>query len=235
MDSRKPRADSRLLFLSYKRINCSILSNDKLSKINCRMNKILQLFCTCFVSIAAFSQENKADIAIIPEPVSVVKSAGVFVLPQKVSIDVNSRPEMKQVIAFLKERLSTATGKPVIVSNSVSSTIKLILNKTPDAAIGNEGYRLSVTPKNIVIKANKPAGLFYGEQTLIQLFPREIESSKLVSNIKWVAPCAEITDYPRFEWRGLMFDVARHFFAKKDIVQYIDQMARYKFNLLHMH
>ena len=70
---------------------------------------------------------------------------------------------------------------------------------------------------------------------LIQLFPKEIESKSLVSNIKWEAPCVDITDYPRFGWRGLMFDVARHFFTKEDVEKYIDEMVRYKYNLLHLH
>jgi hexosaminidase len=110
-----------------------------------------------------------------------------------------------------------------------------MLNKTADNQIGNEGYHLSVTPKDITIKANQPAGLFYGVQTLMQLFPKEIEGKELIKDVKWTAPCLEITDYPRFGWRGLMFDVARHFFTKEDVEKYIEQMSRYKFNLLHLH
>ena len=58
---------------------------------------------------------------------------------------------------------------------------------------------------------------------LVQLFPKEIESAVKVKNVKWDAPCVTITDYPRFGWRGLMFDVSRHFFTKADVKQYIDQ------------
>jgi hexosaminidase len=108
------------------------------------------------------------------------------------------------------------------------------LNKTENATLGNEGYTLSVTPKNIIIKANKPAGIFYGVQTLMQLLPAEIESNVLVKDIAWKAPCVEITDYPRFGWRGLMLDVSRHFFTKKEVEAYIDQMSKYKFNLFHL-
>ena len=57
---------------------------------------------------------------------------------------------------------------------------------------------LNVTPAGITIKANEPAGLFYGMQTLWQLFPKEIESKSLVKNVKWESPCVAITDYPRF-------------------------------------
>ena len=101
--------------------------------------------------------------------------------------------------------------------------------------IGKEGYHLSVGRKEIVIRANEPAGLFYGVQTLLQIFPKQIDSKTVVTNFKFTAPCAEITDYPRFGWRGLMLDVSRHFFTKDEVKQYIDQMVRFKFNILHMH
>ena len=194
------------------------------------------MFFTCLITATSFAQETKSEIAIIPEPVKVVTNTGHFSLPQNIIIESPSNPEMKQVIAFLSDRLSTPTGIPVVVKNSdASATVQLILNKKTDDVIGKEGYNLSVTPSNIIIKANDAAGLFYGVQTLVQLFPKEIESAVRVNNIKWEAPCVDITDYPRFGWRGLMFDVSRHFFTKEEVKQYIDQMVRYKFNLLHLH
>ncbi|HVF81150.1 MAG TPA: family 20 glycosylhydrolase, partial [Flavisolibacter sp.] len=101
--------------------------------------------------------------------------------------------------------------------------------------IGAEGYQLSVTSNGVVIKANQPSGLFYGVQTLVQLFPAEIEATEQVTGKQWSAPAVEITDYPRFGWRGLMFDVARHFFTKAEVKKYIDNMVRYKYNILHLH
>jgi hexosaminidase len=201
------------------------------------MKIFLGLLCS-FVSVITFGQTGKTGISIIPQPVSVSVNTSHFSLPKNIVIGVDPRPEMKQVIDFLKDRLSTPTGIPVIVKNTSSSaTIQLILNKKTDAVIGKEGYHLLVTPKNIVITANEPAGLFYGAQTLVQLFPKEIESKvplKPASAMKWEAPCVTITDYPRFGWRGLMFDVSRHFFTKKEVEQYIDQMVRYKYNILHL-
>ena len=199
------------------------------------MKKVFIHLCCCFFAAASFSQSDKS-IAIIPEPVSLTKTAGQFSLPKSIVIEVNSQPENKQAIAFLKDRLTTVAGTQVIVNKtSPNAAIRLVLNRTMDGAIGTEGYRLSVTPKNIVVKANKPAGLFYGIQTLIQLFPKEIEGATVQKNVKWEIPAVEITDYPRFTWRGLMFDVSRHFFTKNDVKQFIDQMVRYKFNLLHLH
>jgi len=199
------------------------------------MKKPLVLLCSFLICIISFSQ-GKKEIAIIPEPVNIVENTGEFLLPQNISIDAGTQPELKQTIAFLQERLAVPTGYQVSTSNDASNaTIHLILNKTADNEIGNEGYRLSVTPKSVTIKANQPAGLFYGMQTLVQLFPKEIEGKELMKDVTWSAPCVEITDYPRFGWRGLMFDVSRHFFSKEDVEKYIDEMSRYKFNLLHLH
>ena len=208
------------------------------------MKKFLALLCLCSFAILSFAQENKNEIAIIPQPVKIVANTGHFTLPKNVIIEAPANDALKETISFLKDRLSIPTGMSVTVKNAISpaSTIKLLLNKKADAEIGKEGYHLLVTPNNITIKANEPAGLFYGVQTLIQLFPKEIESGTKVSSaspscseIKWEAPCVSITDYPRFGWRGLMFDVARHFFTKEDVEKYIDQMVRYKYNLLHLH
>lgn len=200
------------------------------------MKKIISSVLLCLTSAIAFCQTNNADIAIIPQPVSLTKTTGVFSLPQTIVIEAPVTQEMKEVTRFLKERLSVATGINVTVQNAApSAAIQLLLNKTQDAVIGKEGYNLSVTSKNIIIKANTAAGLFYGVQTMLQLFPKEIESAVPVANISWTAPAVEITDYPRFGWRGLMFDVARHFFTKEDVKKYIDNMVRYKYNLLHLH
>ena len=200
------------------------------------MKKSIVLFCSCFLIAFSFGQHMPSEIAIIPRPVSIVENTGFFVLPPHIVIEAATQPELKQVIAFLKDRLSTPTGIPVTINNiAPTATIKLVLNKKADPLIGNEGYHLVTTLQNISIKANAPAGLFYGAQTLVQLFPKEVESAVPVTGIKWRVPCVSVTDYPRFGWRGLMFDVSRHFFTKQDVKQYIDRMVRYKYNLLHLH
>ncbi|WP_426667295.1 beta-N-acetylhexosaminidase [Mucilaginibacter sp. McL0603] len=201
------------------------------------MKKLLGLLCLSFIALHSLGQSHRdGNIAIIPEPVSLTQKEGEFTLPKRVIIETSTSPEMKQVITTLRQRFSVPTGsKVVILGSSPTATIKLILNKKADEALGKEGYNLAVTPKGIFIKANGPVGLFYGVQTLVQLFPKEIVSEKYEANIKWVSPCVEITDYPRFKWRGLMFDVSRHFFTKAEVEEYIDNMAKYKFNLLHMH
>ncbi|SFG66382.1 beta-N-acetylhexosaminidase [Pedobacter insulae] len=177
------------------------------------------------------------EIAIIPEPVTLIKQTGHFILPENIVIQANKSPELKQTVAFLQERIVKSTGHFVSVVHipSATATFKLILNDKNDPVLGNEGYRLTVGLKHVTINANKPAGLFYGVQTVLQLLPKEIESNEEVKGIKWTMPCVQITDYPRLGWRGLMFDVARHFFTKQEVKQYIDAMVRYKYNILHLH
>ncbi|WEK18747.1 MAG: family 20 glycosylhydrolase [Candidatus Pedobacter colombiensis] len=218
------------------------------------MKNILSLLCFCLLSCAVIGQTSVSpppisleipdpvkplpqEIAIIPEPVTLVKHEGHFTLPANVTIQCPAIPETHQLLVFLKERLSIPTGSYVSTtsSKSVIANIKLSLNDKTDPILGTEGYQLSVTPKHISIKANKPAGLFYGVQSLLQLFPVAIESKELMEGIEWKAPCVEVTDYPRLGWRGLMFDVARHFFTKDEVKQYIDAMVRYKYNVLHLH
>jgi len=186
---------------------------------------------------ALISVSQGEEISIIPAPVSIIKGEGHFVLPENVTIQSPANTELKQAVAFLQERLSIPTGS--FVSNvsvpTATATIKLLINDRANPVLGKEGYQLSITPDFITIKANKAAGIFYGIQSLIQLFPAAIESKEPVENTDWTAPCVEITDYPRVSWRGLMFDVARHFFTKAEVKQYIDAMVRYKYNLLHLH
>ncbi len=201
------------------------------------IKKILQVFTCLVLSLQASAQTETPMIAIIPEPVSVLMKEGMFTLPANVIIQTSKHPELQQASAFLKERFSTAAGKNVEIVNTTSAnpTIRFILNASEDTEIGAEGYRLTVSPQNIQIRANNPAGIFYGAQSLVQLFPKEIESLELASDVKWTAPAVAIVDYPRFGWRGLMFDVSRHFFTKDEVKQYIDAMVRYKYNLLHLH
>jgi hexosaminidase len=187
-----------------------------------------------FACLAVFGQSPA--VSIIPEPVSMKTGTGTFTLPKTVIVNAPLQTDMKEVIGILQQRMARSTGSNIVLNNaSANPTIKLMLNASAEKTLGNEGYRLSVTNKNITVRANQPAGLYYGVQTLMQLFPKEIESTGKKTNISWTAPAVEITDYPRFGWRGLMFDVSRHFFTKAQVKQYIDDMVRYKYNLLHLH
>lgn len=176
--------------------------------------------------------------SIIPEPVSIEQQEGQFLLKNTTAIEIPSGDDgsVAAVAGYLAGFLSRSTGFHLnTVRTSTEGSIKFMLNASRDEAIGDEGYNLTVSSGGVTITANKPAGLFYAVQTFVQLLPKEIESKKINENIQWTAPAVVIKDYPRFGWRGLMFDVSRHFFTKEEVKAFIDDMARYKFNLLHLH
>jgi hexosaminidase len=209
-----------------------------------KLSYLLSLSFLCFTFYGYAQNTNPKnnsitttkEIAIIPQPVSLTRNTGQFSLPETVTIEAPSGQEVKTVVSYLQDRLAKPTGRSVTISNaSPQATIRLLLNQPQNTAIGQEGYQLSIAPGGVTIRANQAAGLFYGVQTLLQLLPKEIESDSLIQNVAWQAPCVDITDYPRFGWRGLMFDVSRHFFTKEQVKDYIDQMVRYKYNLLHLH
>lgn len=202
-----------------------------------------KLLFICIIALSVFkalSQNSKHDISIVPIPVSHQFNNGNFSLKKTTAIElVGNSVDAKRVAEFLSTRLQTATGfaMPVKVFSRVTNTqgnIRLTL--TNDPLLGNEGYKINVTPSAVSITANKAAGLFYGMQSFLQLLPKEIERKKGVAiHTNWTVPSISITDYPRFSWRGLMLDVSRHFFTKDEVKSFIDDMARYKYNVLHLH
>ena len=193
------------------------------------------LLSACILPLPA--QNTAPSLSIIPEPVRTEAGTGNFVLTSATTIRILANEEgAGNVAQYLAAKLRPATGFNLKISEeSAPKSIQLQLNQQQDPEIGEEGYHLDVSPEKILISANKPAGLFYGVQTLLQLLPKETENNHPVKNVKWQVPAVKITDYPRFGWRGLMLDVSRHFFPKKVVKDYIDQMARYKFNRFHWH
>ncbi len=176
---------------------------------------------------------QKPAIQLIPQPVEIQQSEGVFVLTKTSTIGFDSQ-ESRKIAEMLSQKLNRSTGFSFKPQQDKAGSIQFNLNKAPLAQIGKEGYTLVSSSKGVVITANKPAGLFYGMQTLLQLLPKEIESKTPIT-ITWSVPSVKITDYPRFGWRGIMLDVSRNFFTKEEVKLYIDQIARYKYNTFHWH
>ena len=175
---------------------------------------------------------------VIPKPVAVSAAGGIFTITAATQIYV--APETDPLIAighYLAERLRPATGYalPVLAANAAPPAGQIYLTTVgSDLALGDEGYQLTIAPDGVRIAAAGPAGLFYGVQTLRQLLPPSIEQSTKQAG-QWTLPTGTIRDTPRFEWRGAMLDVARHFFGVADVKRYIDLLAFYKLNRLHLH
>ncbi|RNI38801.1 beta-N-acetylhexosaminidase [Hanamia caeni] len=189
-----------------------------------------------FISVSVFAQTKSVSEMLVPMPVSVSSGTGNFQLTSKATIHVMSPDkDAKRVGEFISTKLKRATGFAIPVVNSKKASGGINLSLIKDEKLGKEGYHLNVTPSEISISANTAAGLFYGIQTMYQLFPKQINDSSVAKNVKWNVPACKITDYPRFGWRGLMLDVSRHFFTKQQVKEFIDQMVLFKYNILHLH
>ncbi|WP_132119060.1 beta-N-acetylhexosaminidase [Actinocrispum wychmicini] len=174
---------------------------------------------------------------VVPVPASVVPDARqAFQLSWRTVIFTQAgSAEAARVGRQLADVLRPSTGFPLPVVPSVSahSGIALLLGHA-DPRVGQEGYQLTVNRSGVVIRANAPAGLFAGIQTLRQLLPAKVENKHRQSG-PWTVPGGRIVDFPRFAVRGAMLDVARHFFSVAEVKRYIDQLAQYKINQLHLH
>lgn len=142
------------------------------------------------------------------------------------------------IAKYLADLIGTAAGpaSPAVRSAATAPAGAIHLALRPGSA-GGEAYELSVNADAVAIVASEPAGLFYGAQTLRQLMPWFIEYDAVRAdrNRPVTIPAVRIVDAPRFAWRGAMLDVARHFFSVDEVKRYIDLLAMYKMNRLHLH
>jgi hexosaminidase len=167
---------------------------------------------------------------IIPKPGKLISKAGVFILSEKTHIVVSKSLRNKSVMKSLTTRIRDLTGFELSESKGREdgTSINLVLN-TDHSLLGDEGYMLDINPAEVKIRARTPAGLFYGVQSLCQLIPFSDGRQR------YALSCASITDIPEFKWRGSMLDVSRHFFTTQNLKRYIDLLALYKINVLHLH
>jgi hexosaminidase len=194
-------------------------------------------FLNSFFVSAAVADPNASRYPIVPKPMKLEAVQGDFTLTLKTAIVVDK--ESKPVGEYLSALLAASTGAtpPVKIAtkkHKLTNTIVIVINPK-NKELGTEGYTLDVSADHVAISAAAAAGAFYGVQSLRQLLPPQIESKTKVTGVKWTVPCVKIEDIPRFKWRGLMLDSARHFFSKEFVFKYIDDMALFKLNMLHMH
>ncbi len=177
--------------------------------------------------------------ALIPKPQSVTKTGKEFEITDKTAIYVDSgSEEILSIANYLSQKLRPATGFgfPVSVGSGEPATNGIVFVQSgADAQLGDEGYELTVTENQVKLTAPTAAGLFRGIQTIRQLLPAAIESPGLQKGIKWTVPTGTIRDFPNYEWRGMMLDVARHFFSVEEVKRLLDEMAYYKLNVFHWH
>ena len=171
---------------------------------------------------------------MIPYPSKVEFKESKFTLNSETRIKYSL--ELAKVAEYLRDLINRSTGffLATTLESVDENVVNLILLESSEI-LGVEGYQLSIDLDCITIEAKTHQGIFYGIQTLRQLFPVEIESREIIEDFIWVVPCVSIVDNPRFKWRGLMFDVGRHFHDVDTIKRTIDLLALLKMNIFHWH
>jgi hexosaminidase len=174
-------------------------------------------------------------LPLIPLPVSVKTQEGSFAFSPATGIryDRNLKAEAELFAADLQVLAGTAC-KAVPEEQRILLPSEIRLDVEPTADLPSGGYRLKISPKTVVITAKEPAGVYYGTRTILQLLPAMGDAAWKDSSPEKL-PALQITDYPRFPWRGMMLDVGRHFYPTEDVKQFIDWMAFHKLNVFHWH
>lgn len=168
---------------------------------------------------------------VVPVPVSETANGQTFTLGSGATISSADAGVGNYLAGIL--RTSTGYALPLTVGSGSGGTLSLQLTGAP-ASAGTEGYQLTTTTNGVVISANQSAGLFHGVQTLLQLLPAAVMSPAVHAG-PWTVPGGTVLDYPRYAYRGAMLDVGRHFFTVAQVKHYIDELALYKVNYLHLH
>ena len=205
------------------------------------MKKHLFVLGVCLLSLSIISckrQNAPNTYSVIPYPNSLVLEEGTFAFNKKtkmictLSLDSASQEVVRNFSALLNNVAGLKTECIVEEEKGEKNIVFFDL----DTSIADEGYSLDIDPSNIIIKASSAAGFYYAVQSLKQLLPIAVYGDKESDSVeKWEVPCAHIDDAPRFSYRGMHLDVARHFFSVDEVKRYIDLLAMHKLNVFHWH
>ncbi|MEU8886671.1 beta-N-acetylhexosaminidase [Streptomyces sp. NPDC048442] len=170
---------------------------------------------------------------IVPAPASVSAGGAAYTIDSGTRIRVGRSADAKKVGDALAKVLRPSTGYQLpVTSRDGRDGIRLRFSSDP--SLGEEGYRLDSGRSGVTISARRAAGLFHGIQTLRQQLPAAVERPTKQTG-PWKVAGGTIKDVPRYGYRGAMVDVSRHFFTVDQLKRYVDQLALYKVNKLHLH
>ena len=192
------------------------------------MKILLLTVVSCLVLTFCSFAQTASVVNIIPRPVSVTAASGHFTLSRETKI-VAVSDAAKRNAAVLNEMLQQAYGFRLGVTSKKLKSKAIVLNIENLAGHlrSNEEYALEVSPNMVEIRGDEPAG-FYAIQTFVQLLPVKNGDTVTVASIR-------ISDYPRFRYRGMHLDVARHFQPVEFVKKFIDLMSQFKLNTFHWH
>jgi beta-L-N-acetylhexosaminidase len=193
------------------------------------MKRLLLATALCLSMLSAHAAD--ANYNVVPLPKSVVMAKGLpFNLTNATTIVYEgTNPEMKRNARFLSEYIQQASGiKTTVLDKRDKKAAAIVLTIDPKVT-GAEAYRLSVNNKQVTIAASTPAGVFYGIQTLRKSLPVQTTGEAIT------LPAVTVADAPRFGYRGMMLDCARHFFPLSFVKKFIDILAMHNMNVFHWH
>lgn len=172
-----------------------------------------------------------AVMPLMPLPARVRPASGVLAVNDGTPIVVPAHDAAaRQAAAYLSDLLARTRGLHLALKDGAATSGAIVFRRDPEAAMGRaEGYTLDVTPQGIRVEARDDAGLFYGAVTLWQWLTPDASHGAVQ------ASAVHIVDWPRFRWRGLMLDSARHFQSVAEVEGLLDQMAQHKLNVFHWH
>jgi hexosaminidase len=178
--------------------------------------------------------------SVIPAPATaMIASTDSFTVDTATSVvvDAGASEETARIGQYLVDLLAVRTLREVrrLSPDSNAGALSIHLRLEPQrAALGAEGYELTITRDRVSLIAREPAGLFHGVQTIRQLLPTVVEY-RAAQPRRLRMPAGQVIDAPRYAWRGAMLDVSRHFLPAEDVKRFIDILAYYKMNRLHLH
>ena len=190
---------------------------------------------TLVAALALLPGGQDTALAVIPRPAQMTRQTGTFLLTPATVI-VTDRAT-RRIGYQLADWLEPATGYRLSVTTAAGAATRTISLRIDPALsrLGDEGYRLTVSGTRITIRAQQPAGVFYGVETLRQLLPPDVFRAAAVAGVTWTVPAVAIEDRPRFSWRGAHLDVSRSFMPKEFVKKYVDLLALHKLNRFHWH
>jgi hexosaminidase len=203
--------------------------------ISTRLASIRSIGPVLTLSIAMANPVSADRVSLVPQPVMLAMRPGKFVFTAGMTI--LAAPVLQEEARLFARSLAPALGfTPEVRAWGIGSAPHVEMKLDPSIeGLGDEGYRLEISPDRILLKGSTTAGIFYATQTLRQLLPIQIYREAKVEGTEWAMPCLLIEDTPRFKWRGAMLDVSRHFMPKEFVKKYIDLLAIHKMNSFHWH
>lgn len=197
----------------------------------------MRIFKWVFVCSFFFTISTSFSQSVIPQPASLKITKGEFTITRKTPLVqgpvwLTGTSALDMYAKFFQNYIGITLNK-VAAYREGKFEKAINIKKANDVSLGNEGYKLQVREDGILIYANTDTGFYYAMQTLFQLFP--VENFYNPKNKSITLPCCEITDVPRFAYRGMHLDVCRHFFPVSFIKNYIDLLAMHKMNVFHWH